>query len=176
MLEPFEQAAGKVAFSAPRLRLVSNLTGQVASAAQIAQPAYWRRHIREPVQYAASMQTLADAGCTVFLEIGPNPVLLGLGRGCVEPERSALAGVAAVRTRRLGRVAGQPESNFTCTVWMSIGRDSIVIIRDAKSVCPPILSSGSDISSIEKPGAAGRSAKTAYHSSFGRAIHRLADP
>ena len=32
------------------------------------------------------MQTLADAGCKVFLEIGPNPVLLGLGRGCIEPD------------------------------------------------------------------------------------------
>jgi acyl transferase domain-containing protein/acyl carrier protein len=88
ILDPFEQAAAKVSFEAPRFRLVSNLTGQVTSAAQIAQSAYWRRHIREPVQYAASMQTLADAGCTVFLEIGPNPVLLGLGRGCIEPERA----------------------------------------------------------------------------------------
>ena len=86
VLEPFEQAAAKVSFGAPRLRLVSNLTGQVTSAGQMAQPAYWRRQIRETVQYAASMQTLADAGCTVFLEIGPNPVLLGLGRNCIEPE------------------------------------------------------------------------------------------
>jgi acyl transferase domain-containing protein/NADPH:quinone reductase-like Zn-dependent oxidoreductase/ubiquinone/menaquinone biosynthesis C-methylase UbiE/acyl carrier protein len=86
VLEPFEQAAAKVSFGAPHLRLVSNLTGQVTSTAQIAQPAYWRRHIRETVQYSASMQTLADAGCTAFLEIGPNPVLLGLGRRCVDPE------------------------------------------------------------------------------------------
>jgi acyl transferase domain-containing protein/NADPH:quinone reductase-like Zn-dependent oxidoreductase/NAD(P)-dependent dehydrogenase (short-subunit alcohol dehydrogenase family)/SAM-dependent methyltransferase/acyl carrier protein len=86
VLEPFERAATKASFGPPRLRLVSNLTGQVASAAQIAQPTYWRRHIREPVQFAASMQTLADAGCTAFLEIGPNPVLLGLGRSCVKPE------------------------------------------------------------------------------------------
>jgi acyl transferase domain-containing protein/NADPH:quinone reductase-like Zn-dependent oxidoreductase/NAD(P)-dependent dehydrogenase (short-subunit alcohol dehydrogenase family)/SAM-dependent methyltransferase/acyl carrier protein len=86
VLESFEHAAEKVSFGAPRFRLVSNLTGQVASAAQMAQPAYWRRHIREPVQYVASMQTLANAGCTVFLEIGPNPVLVGLGRSCVEPE------------------------------------------------------------------------------------------
>ena len=88
MLEPFERAASKIRFSAPRLRLISNLTGQVTSAAEISQPAYWRRHIRETVQYAASMETLADAGCKVFLEIGPNPVLLGLGRSCIEPDRA----------------------------------------------------------------------------------------
>ena len=86
VLEPFEHAAAKISLGAPRLRLVSNLTGQVTSAVQMSQPAYWRRQIRETVQYAASMQTLADAGCTVFLEIGPNPVLLGLGRSCIEPE------------------------------------------------------------------------------------------
>jgi acyl transferase domain-containing protein/NADPH:quinone reductase-like Zn-dependent oxidoreductase/SAM-dependent methyltransferase len=86
VLGAFEQAAAKVKFDSPRLRLISNLTGKVASAAEITKPAYWRQHIREPVQFAASMQTLADAGCTVFLEIGPNPVLLGLGRACVDPE------------------------------------------------------------------------------------------
>jgi acyl transferase domain-containing protein/NADPH:quinone reductase-like Zn-dependent oxidoreductase/acyl carrier protein len=88
MLGAFEQAAGKVKFESPRLRLISNLTGKVASAAEITKAAYWRQHIREPVQFAASMQTLANAGCTVFLEIGPNPVLLGLGRACVDPEGS----------------------------------------------------------------------------------------
>jgi acyl transferase domain-containing protein/NADPH:quinone reductase-like Zn-dependent oxidoreductase/NAD(P)-dependent dehydrogenase (short-subunit alcohol dehydrogenase family)/SAM-dependent methyltransferase/acyl carrier protein len=86
MLGAFEQAAGKVKFDSPRLRLISNRTGKVASAAEITKPAYWRQHIREPVQFAVSMQTLANAACTVFLEIGPNPVLLGLGRACVDPE------------------------------------------------------------------------------------------
>ena len=86
MLEAFEQAAGRVKFESPRLRLISNLTGKVAAAAEISKPAYWCQQIRQPVQFAASMQTLADAGCSVFLEIGPNPVLLGLGCACVEPE------------------------------------------------------------------------------------------
>jgi acyl transferase domain-containing protein/NADPH:quinone reductase-like Zn-dependent oxidoreductase/NAD(P)-dependent dehydrogenase (short-subunit alcohol dehydrogenase family)/acyl carrier protein len=86
MLGAFEQAAGKVKFDSPRLRLISNLTGKVVSAAEATKPAYWRQHIREPVQFAASMQTLAKTGCTVFLEIGPNPVLLGLGRACVDPD------------------------------------------------------------------------------------------
>ena len=98
VLEPFEHAAAKVSFGAPRLRLVSNLTGRVTSAVQMTQPAYWRRHIRETVQYAASMQTLADAGCTVFLEIGPNPVLLGLGRSCIEPEGALW--LASMRSER----------------------------------------------------------------------------
>ena len=88
MLDAFEEAAAKVKFEPPRLRLISNLTGKPAAAGEISKPAYWRQHIRQPVQFTASMQALADAGCSVFLEIGPNPVLLGLGRACVEPEGS----------------------------------------------------------------------------------------
>ena len=86
ILDAFERVAQEVKFSAPRLRLISNLTGQVALAKEITQPAYWRRHVREAVQFAPSMQTLAATGCTVFLEIGPTPVLLGLGRATVDPE------------------------------------------------------------------------------------------
>ena len=36
---------------------------------------YWRRHARQPVQFAESVRTLADLGCTVLLEVGPLPVL-----------------------------------------------------------------------------------------------------
>ncbi len=83
VLVPFEQAAARCTFGPPRLRLVSNLTGEIVSPSEITQPNYWRRQIREPVQFAKSMQTLAEAGCNIFLEVGPNPVLVGLGRSCV---------------------------------------------------------------------------------------------
>jgi acyl transferase domain-containing protein/NADPH:quinone reductase-like Zn-dependent oxidoreductase/NAD(P)-dependent dehydrogenase (short-subunit alcohol dehydrogenase family)/SAM-dependent methyltransferase/acyl carrier protein len=83
VLEPFEQAVAKVRLRAPGVRLVSNLTGRLVSGSEICQPGYWSRHLREPVQYAGSIRTLAEAGCTVFLEIGPSPTLIGLGRRCV---------------------------------------------------------------------------------------------
>jgi acyl transferase domain-containing protein/NADPH:quinone reductase-like Zn-dependent oxidoreductase/NAD(P)-dependent dehydrogenase (short-subunit alcohol dehydrogenase family)/acyl carrier protein len=80
VLEPFAEAAAKVSFGTPRLRLVSNLTGRVATAHEIGQPGYWTRHLREPVQFADSVRTLAEAGCTLFVEIGPSPTLISLGR------------------------------------------------------------------------------------------------
>ncbi|MBV8275152.1 MAG: acyltransferase domain-containing protein, partial [Verrucomicrobia bacterium] len=86
VLQPFENAAAKVCFAPPRIRLVSNLTGRTISRSEIAQPEYWRRQIREPVQFDGSMRTLAASGCSIFLEVGPNPVLIGLGQNCVEPE------------------------------------------------------------------------------------------
>ena len=36
---------------------------------------YWWRNIREPVQFAQAVQSLAAHGCRVFLEIGPHAIL-----------------------------------------------------------------------------------------------------
>ncbi|MCC6168941.1 MAG: SDR family NAD(P)-dependent oxidoreductase, partial [Caldilineaceae bacterium] len=44
---------------------------------------YWVRHLREPVRFAQGMATLQDLGCRLFVEIGPKPVLIGMGRRCL---------------------------------------------------------------------------------------------
>ncbi|NEO41307.1 MAG: acyltransferase domain-containing protein [Moorea sp. SIOASIH] len=82
MLGSFEAVAQKVTYSQPRIKLISNLTGQPATA-EIATPDYWCRHVRQPVQFAASMETLHQQGYEVFLECGPKPILLGMGRQCL---------------------------------------------------------------------------------------------
>ena len=84
MLAAFETVVRKVDLQAPKIRLVSNVTGQVADPNEITRADYWRRHIREPVRFAQSMQTLVEEGCHVFLEMGPTPVLLGMARQCIE--------------------------------------------------------------------------------------------
>ena len=89
VLERFEQAAGQVAYAAPQLDVVSNLTGQVAAAQQMQDAGYWREHMRSPVQFAPGMAAMWQQGVRVFVEIGPHPVLLGMGRRCV-PEDQGL--------------------------------------------------------------------------------------
>lgn len=84
MLDAFERVAAEVTYAAPRIKLVSNVTGQLAMGATVTQPAYWRRHVRETVQFAAAMHTLQAQGVELFLEIGPNPVLVGMGQRCLE--------------------------------------------------------------------------------------------
>ncbi|NEQ43491.1 MAG: type I polyketide synthase [Leptolyngbya sp. SIOISBB] len=81
MLEAFEAIAAGISMHPPRLKLVSNVTGQVAGT-EVATPEYWRRHVREPVQFAQGMATLTQLGCQAYLEIGPKPILLGMGRQC----------------------------------------------------------------------------------------------
>ena len=52
---------------------------------------YWRRQTREPVQFAAGIRTLADQDCQIFLELGPTPTLLSLGKRCM-PENTGNTG------------------------------------------------------------------------------------
>lgn len=87
MLPEFARLVREVSLAPPQIGLISNLSGDLASD-DIATPEYWVRHVREPVSFAPGMDTLARLGVDVFLEIGPKPVLLGMGRQCL-PESTA---------------------------------------------------------------------------------------
>ena len=87
MLDAFTAVAETVRYAAPRVGVVSTVTGQRAASGEVASAAYWRRQVREPVQFAAGMRTLAAQGCTVFVEVGPTPTLIGLGQECLGAER-----------------------------------------------------------------------------------------
>jgi malonyl CoA-acyl carrier protein transacylase len=79
MIETFRRTAQQVTYSQPRLSLISNITGKLATA-DLATPEYWCRHVLEPVRFAAGMETLHQNDYQVFVEIGSNPVLLGMSR------------------------------------------------------------------------------------------------
>jgi malonyl CoA-acyl carrier protein transacylase len=82
MLAAFEQVAAEVTYSSPQIKLISNVTGELATA-EIATPEYWCRHVRLPVRFAQSMETLHQQGYELFVEIGPKPILLGMARYCL---------------------------------------------------------------------------------------------
>ncbi|NBD13838.1 type I polyketide synthase [Corallococcus silvisoli] len=89
MLAAFEQVARGVHYAQPTVDLISNLTGELAGP-EIATPGYWTRHVREPVRFADGMRTLHQQGHLVFVEVGPKPTLLGLGRQCLPESTDAL--------------------------------------------------------------------------------------
>ncbi|MEU6368208.1 aminotransferase class III-fold pyridoxal phosphate-dependent enzyme [Streptomyces sp. NPDC046931] len=81
MIEPalaaYEEAAARVAYTEPRVKMISNVTGGPVDTVDAA---YWRRHMREPVRFFDGMAALAREDCGAILEIGPQPVLQLLGR------------------------------------------------------------------------------------------------
>ncbi|KVW21671.1 non-ribosomal peptide synthetase [Burkholderia ubonensis] len=84
MLDEFQAAAKAVRVARPAIPFYSNLTGAVMDEAPT--DAYWRRHCREPVQFASSVERLAEAGFNLLVEIGPKPVLVNLARACCAPD------------------------------------------------------------------------------------------
>jgi acyl transferase domain-containing protein len=79
----FEQVASEVAFFPPKIRLISNVTGQPVTPTEIMTPHYWCRHIREPVRFSAGMTSMRQLGVELFLEISSKPVLLDMGHECL---------------------------------------------------------------------------------------------
>ncbi|MFZ4703785.1 MAG: acyltransferase domain-containing protein, partial [Candidatus Methylumidiphilus sp.] len=81
MLNELGQAAGRIAFRLTRIPVAANLDGQARTQFDAA---YWCAQARNTVHFADGMATLAELGCDVFIEIGPQPVLCGMGKACVE--------------------------------------------------------------------------------------------
>ncbi|MFE0042013.1 type I polyketide synthase, partial [Streptomyces albireticuli] len=97
MLEEFREIASAVEFHEPRLAVVSNLTGELATPAELRTPGYWVRHAREGVRFADGLRAARAAGADVFLEIGPQAVLSGMAGHCFDDEPEAPLLVPALR-------------------------------------------------------------------------------
>ena len=80
ILEPFRKKLQAVKLGAPRRRYVSNLTGTWITDAEATDPAYWVRHLRETVNFAEGIQTLAAEPERILLEVGPGNALSTLVR------------------------------------------------------------------------------------------------
>ncbi|WP_372498540.1 type I polyketide synthase [Yinghuangia soli] len=80
MLDEFRRIAGTLAYAPPRIPLVSNLTGRIASAAELADPAHWADHVRGAVRFRDVVAHLADAGVRAYLELGPDGILTAMAQ------------------------------------------------------------------------------------------------
>ncbi|MGX1812219.1 SDR family NAD(P)-dependent oxidoreductase [Nocardia sp. NPDC055321] len=89
MLEEFEQVAAGLSFHAPRIAVVSNVTGSQASTEQLCSPAYWVAHVRESVRFLDGVRWLEEQGVTRFVELGPDATLTTLGQSCAGDGSSA---------------------------------------------------------------------------------------
>ncbi len=81
----------------PTVSLYSTVSGGLAERGFDAE--YWCDNVREPVQFAGAIETMIDDGYTLFVEIGPHPVL-----------RRSLEEIAAARNATI-RTAS--------TLWMN---------------------------------------------------------
>ncbi|OIK25434.1 type I polyketide synthase, partial [Streptomyces malaysiense] len=78
MLAEFGEVAAGLAFHAPRIPVISNLTGRPALARELADAGYWVEHVRRPVRFADGVAALHGLGVDTFVEVGPGGVLTSM--------------------------------------------------------------------------------------------------
>jgi acyl transferase domain-containing protein/cyclopropane fatty-acyl-phospholipid synthase-like methyltransferase len=98
MLAEFERAVQAVTLRPPRVDVISNVSGR-ADPEEMATAAYWVKHVRAAVRFHDGMQSLAEREIDVFLEVGPAPTLLAMGRRCL-PAHAEAAWLASLAPGR----------------------------------------------------------------------------
>ncbi|TDC71073.1 type I polyketide synthase, partial [Streptomyces hainanensis] len=79
ILTQLHHVAESVTLTAPRIPIISNLTGHPLTPQQATNPEYWVNHARQPVHFAHGINQLTHHDTTpLFIEIGPGAVLTAM--------------------------------------------------------------------------------------------------
>ncbi|MER5642578.1 type I polyketide synthase [Kitasatospora sp. NPDC002227] len=119
MIAEFRAVAETLTYSAPRIPVVSNLTGSLD--ADLTDPEYWVRHVREAVRFADGVAALHAQGVRTFLELGPDTVLTAMARQALEAESAVTPVLRAGRpeTETLTRALAVLLANGQVIDWSS---------------------------------------------------------
>lgn len=86
MLDPilteFREFLAGLELKAPSLPVMSNRTGAVLAPQEATSPDYWTAQLRNRVEFAACVNTLAEVPGRVYLEVGPGKALSSLAQMC----------------------------------------------------------------------------------------------
>ncbi|MFI9259367.1 type I polyketide synthase [Streptomyces sioyaensis] len=90
MLADFRKAVADLPTAAPRIPVVSNLTGKPCDEGELSSADYWVRHARETVRFSDGIATLRALGVRTFVELGPGATLTALARQCATDDAAPL--------------------------------------------------------------------------------------
>ena len=88
ILDEFRAVAETADFKPPDKTLISNVTGKPWNDAQLSAE-YWVEQMHGAVRFSDAMAYAESKKFQVFVEVGPRPTLLGLGRACMGPGNRA---------------------------------------------------------------------------------------
>jgi acyl transferase domain-containing protein len=77
-MEEFAAIVATIPRSAPRIPLISNLTGGPLSDREAIDPWYWARHLRHTVRFGDGLNTLLAEPGRLLVEVGPGRILTGM--------------------------------------------------------------------------------------------------
>ncbi|WP_229898672.1 SDR family NAD(P)-dependent oxidoreductase [Streptomyces hiroshimensis] len=170
VLDEFRTVAKGLEFRAPSIPVVSNVTGALATAEELASPDYWAQHIRRPVRFLDGVRTLEAEGVTRFLELGPDGVLTALVQDCLAGEPGTLA-----TALRKGRPEAETVTAAVAQLHIAGARpDWAALFPGARRVDLPTYAFRHERYWLDGPAAAGDAAglglMTADHPLLGAAV------
>ncbi|MFH8485215.1 type I polyketide synthase [Streptomyces longisporoflavus] len=100
VLDDFRKVTQGLTFNTPNLPVISNLTGELAEAAQLQDPEYWVRHVREAVRFHDGLNSLTEYGVSTLIELGPDAVLTAMAHDTLTDPAAQSGLIAALRRDR----------------------------------------------------------------------------
>src|SRR5262249_53102727 len=94
ILDEFRALARSLTYRTPSVPLVSTVTGDYAD---VTDPEYWVRNVRQTVRFADGMATMLHRGVDALVEINPRPVLSGVMHELAEAGGRAVTVAAGSR-------------------------------------------------------------------------------
>ncbi|PXX71465.1 acyl transferase domain-containing protein [Nocardia tenerifensis] len=91
MLSEFHSVAAALTYRAPEIPLYSTVTGTRIEGTISAD--HWVRNVRDTVRFAAAVRSMAEAGVTRFVEVGPDAALTESTRRTVDADTVVCVGV-----------------------------------------------------------------------------------
>ncbi|MEV6012230.1 SDR family NAD(P)-dependent oxidoreductase [Streptomyces sp. NPDC051976] len=122
--EGLAAAVAAVPRQAPRVQVVSNVTGAPLTAEQAVDPGYWADHLTSTVRFADGLAACAELGVDGYVELGPGQTLGGLLR---QNDRSGTAptvlGTIPAQWAAGGPTDGRTRLLETCGRLWELGAD-----------------------------------------------------
>lgn len=84
LVPELREVAARLRYKAPRIPVVSTVTGADVEAERIATPAYWAEQARACVNFEAGIRALIEKDARTYLEIGPGATLSALTQSCLD--------------------------------------------------------------------------------------------
>ncbi|HEU5484105.1 MAG TPA: acyltransferase domain-containing protein, partial [Microlunatus sp.] len=106
--EEFRATAATLDFAAPRIPVISNVTGRVLAADEASSPDYWAAHIGKPVQFYDGIRYLCSEGVDQYLEVGPDAVLSAMAQEALAEQSTTPLTIATQRR-------GEPQTGALAT-------------------------------------------------------------
>ncbi|MCX2971883.1 SDR family NAD(P)-dependent oxidoreductase, partial [Streptomyces sp. JHD 1] len=121
MLQEFRTVAESLTYHAPRIPVVSNLTGDLAGD-ELTTADYWVRHVRQAVRFHDGMRHLDGLDVSTYVEVGPGGTLTAMAQQATSPnsEPGSDGAAAAAFVPALRKSRPEPESLVTALAELHV--------------------------------------------------------